>query len=129
MAAVQLAWFVRSPHRAAALTAWAPSAIFIAAFVCGFLVATPYAILDSPAFATDLRFDFTHLSAGHAANVGRGWLYHLRYSLPYGVGPLTCLAAVAGVIPTVRLYGLKGLAVAAFAFAFYASVGSGLTVF
>ena len=108
MAAVQLAWFVRSPRRVADLSAWAPSVIFIAAFVCGFLVATPYAILDSPAFATDLRFDFTHLSAGHAVDVGRGWLYHLRYSLPYGVGPLTCLAAVAGVIPTVRLYGLKG---------------------
>jgi hypothetical protein len=86
MAAVQLSWFVRSPRRAAGLNAWAPSVTFIAAFVCGFLVATPYAILDSPAFATDLRFDFTHLSAGHAVNVGRGWLYHLMYSLPFG-GP------------------------------------------
>jgi len=129
MAAVQVAWFVRSPRRIADINAWAPSVIFIAAFVCGFFVATPYAILDSPAFATDLRFDFTHLSAGHAVNVGRGWFYHLRYSLPYGVGPLTCLAAVAGVIPTVRLYGLKGVAVVVFALAFYASVGSGLTVF
>ncbi len=129
MAAVQLAWFVRSPRRVADLNAWTPSVIFIAAFAGGFVLATPYAILDSRAFATDLGFDFTHLSTGHAVNVGRGWFYHLRYSLPYGVGPLTCLAAAAGVIPTVRLYGLRGLAVAAFAVAFYASVGSGLTVF
>jgi hypothetical protein len=103
--------------------------MFIAAFACGFLLATPYAILDSRAFATDLRFDFAHLSAGHAVNLGRGWLYHPTRSLPYGVGLPTCIAAVAGVIPTVRLYGLRGVAVTAFALAFYVSVGSGLTVF
>jgi hypothetical protein len=129
MAVLQLAWFVQSPGRVVDFRSWLPSAIFIAAFACGFLLATPYAILDSRAFATDLRFDFTHLSAGHAVNLGRGWLYHATRSLPYGVGLPTCIAAVAGVIPMVRFYGTRGVAVAAFALAFYVSVGSGLTVF
>jgi 4-amino-4-deoxy-L-arabinose transferase-like glycosyltransferase len=129
MAAAQVAWFARSPRLLFDLGAWMPSVLFTAALALGFLVATPYAILDSRAFTTDLLFDFTHLSAGHAVNVGRGWLYHLRYSLLYGVGPLTCVAAITGVIPTLRFHGLRGVAVVAFALAFYASVGSGLTVF
>jgi 4-amino-4-deoxy-L-arabinose transferase-like glycosyltransferase len=129
MAAVQLVWFVRSPGRVVDSRSWLPSAMFIVAFASGFLLATPYAILDSRAFATDLRFDFTHLSAGHAVNLGRGWLYHPTRSLPYGIGLPTCIAAVAGVIPMVRLYGSRGVAVTAFALAFYVSLGSGLTVF
>lgn len=54
------------------LTAWKPSADFLAAFGCAFLVATPYALLDFPAFATDFRFDMTHLAAGHVGNLARG---------------------------------------------------------
>ena len=129
MAAVQLAWFVQSPGRIVRPEGWAPSAIFMAAFACGFLIATPYAALDYRTFAADLRFDFTHLSAGHTVDLGRGWLYHPTRSLPYGVGLSTCVAAVAGAIQMLRHHRSRVVPVGAFALVFYASIGSGLSVF
>jgi hypothetical protein len=129
MAAVQLVLLVRSRGNASALAVWAPMPIFVAAFVCGFFVGTPYAAVDSRTFIADLRFDFTHLSTGHGQDLGRGWSYHLTRSLPYGVGVTTCLAAVAGVVPLARHYGRRAAAAGAFALVSYASFGSGREVF
>jgi 4-amino-4-deoxy-L-arabinose transferase-like glycosyltransferase len=129
MAAIQAVWFVQSPRRAIDPRAWAPSVLFLIAFAAGFVVATPYAVLDHATFSADLRFDFTHLSAGHVVNVGRGWWYHLTRTLPYGVGVLPCLAAAAGIVLTGWRHGVAGIAVVSFAIAFYASIGSGLAVF
>ena len=64
-------------------TTWLPAATFGATFLLGFIAATPYALLDFPAFEADLRFDVTHLAGGHGIDLGRGWQYHLTNSLPY----------------------------------------------
>jgi hypothetical protein len=129
MGAIQLAWLVRSPRKAATPGMWLPTVIFAAAFVCGFFAGTPYAAIDSRTFLADLRFDLGHLAAGHGHDLGLGWSYHLTRSLPFGVGLTTCLAAVAGVIPLARHYGTRALAPAAFAAASYVSFGSGREVF
>ena len=110
MAAVQLVLLVRPGARAATPAVWAATPIFVAAFVCGFLLGTPYAAIDSRTFMADLRFDFAHLSAGHGHDLGLGWSYHLTRSLPYGVGLTTCMAAVAGVIPLTTHYGRRAAA-------------------
>ena len=62
MGAAQLVCLVSSMKDARRLRAWTPSMAFLAAFAAGFVAATPYALLDFETFATDLRFDFTHLS-------------------------------------------------------------------
>ena len=129
MGAIQLAWLVRSPRKAATPGMWLPTAIFGAAFVCGFFAGTPYAAIDSRTFLADLRFDLGHLAAGHGHDLGLGWSYHLTRSLPFGVGLTTCLAAAAGVIPLARYYGTRALPAAAFAAASYVSFGSGREVF
>ena len=129
MAAVQLVLLVRPRGNASALAVWAPMPIFVTAFVCGFFIGTPYAAIDSRTFIADLRFDFTHLSAGHGHDLGRGWSYHLTRSLPYGVGVTTCLAALGGVIPLARHYGRRAAAVGAFALVSYVTFGSGREVF
>jgi hypothetical protein len=108
---------------------WTPSVVFVAAFACGFLIGTPFALFDFPVFAADLRFDFTHLSAGHVGNLSRGWSYHLTRSLPYGVGVPTFVAAIAGIVPAVKYYGRSAIVIGAFAIAFYALIGSGHAVF
>ncbi|MGH9372124.1 MAG: glycosyltransferase family 39 protein [Vicinamibacterales bacterium] len=108
---------------------WLPSVAFLAGVAGGFLAATPYAVLDFEKFSADLRFDFTHLSGGHGLNLGRGWIYHLTHSLPYGAGVLTFLAASVGVVPLVRQYPRHAFVIGSFAAAFYASIGSGYTVF
>ena len=48
-----------------------PSFAFGGAMLAGFVIATPFAVLDFPAFAADFSYDLTHLSEGHAIALGR----------------------------------------------------------
>ena len=97
MGAAQLLCLVTIDEARPGWRAWTPSLAFLAAFAAGFIAATPYALLDFEKFATDLRYDFAHLSEGHAGvTLGRGWWYHLTRSLPYGVGVSIFIAAIAG---------------------------------
>jgi 4-amino-4-deoxy-L-arabinose transferase-like glycosyltransferase len=129
MAVVQLALVANARGRARTIAAWMPLPIFVAAFACGFVAGTPYAVFDWPTFVSDLRFDFAHLSGGHGIELGRGWFYHLTRSLPYGAGLTTCIAALGGVIAIAKDASIRGAAVGAFALSLYVAVGNGLTVF
>ena len=106
-----------------------PSAIFAVGLVVGFVAGTPYAVLDFPAFAADFSYDLTHLSAGHAVPLGRGWYAHAVRSLPYGCGPLLFITALAGLAIGARRCPRHTFIVAAFGAAYYAVIGSGYTVF
>jgi hypothetical protein len=99
------------------------------AFATGFIAGTPYSILDFRQFQSDVWFDVTHLSGGHGIDLGRGWIYHVTVSLPYGLGVLTFVAAVAGIPMILRRYPLPASVLLTFLAAFYASIGSGRTVF
>ena len=125
MIAVQVLLLVKRP-RPATLSA---SILYGLLFVAGFLLASPYAVLDFPKFREDILFDVTHLSGGHGVDLGRGWTYHLRRSLPFGLGPLTFAAALGGTIVLARRHPRQALIFAAFALPFYLSIGSGYTVF
>jgi Dolichyl-phosphate-mannose-protein mannosyltransferase len=111
------------------LRTWAASGAFVALFAFGFVAATPFALLDSAKFIEDFQFNLTHLSEGHGINLGRGWLYHLTRSLPYGVSFPIFIAALAGAVPFARRHGAHAAIVGAFAFATYLSLGSGYAVF
>jgi hypothetical protein len=123
MAAAQVVIFLRFrgiwPPRL-----WLPSIAFTAALAGGFLAATPYAVLDFPTFSADLRFDFTHLSGGHGINLGRGWVYHLTHSLPYGAGIPTMTAAAIGAVVLARRRPRQAFVMGTFAIGFYLSIGS-----
>jgi len=127
--AAQLYWLVRCPTPAWWPRTWLPSAAFAVTFLFGFVAGTPYAVLDFPAFAADLRFDMTHLADGHGVNLGRGWEYHMVRSLPYGLGVPLFLTALAGIVPAVRHYPRQAFVLGVFSAAFYGSIGSGQTVF
>lgn len=129
MAGAQLVLLRSSIGRRFTARAGAPSIAFMLGFAIGFLAGTPYSILDFRTFENDVRFTMTHLSAGHGVDLGRGWFYHLRRSLPYGLGFPTFIAALIGIVPLVRYYGRHAAIILAFALAFYVSVGSGQTVF
>lgn len=130
MLALQVLWFARQPSRMLSWRAWLPSVAFGVAFAGGFLVATPYAVLDFAKFSEDLQFDFTHLSEGHnGIRLGRGWTYHATHSLPYGVGFAACIAALVGLVSFVRHHGRTAFVLGAFAVTFYTAIGSGYTVF
>lgn len=106
-----------------------PTAIFVPAFVIGFVIGTPYAVLDFRAFAADFSYDLTHLAGGHGVSLGRGWYAHAARSLPYGCGPVLLVAAVAGLAIGARRHPQHTFIVATFAAACYAVIGSGYAVF
>jgi hypothetical protein len=106
-----------------------PSGAFFFAFALGFVVASPYALLDYGSFAAGAAFDLRHLSNGHGPNVDVGWIYHLKRSLPDGVSVPIFVAALLGTIPLVRRHGWAALVVGAFCAAFYAAIANGYTVF
>jgi 4-amino-4-deoxy-L-arabinose transferase-like glycosyltransferase len=108
---------------------WRAALVFLGVFAAGFLAGTPFAVLDSRTFLADVRFDTGHLAGGHGIDLGRGWSYHLRRSLPYGLGVGMFAAALAGIVPMARHHGRSALVIGAFAAAFFAGIGSGLTVF
>jgi Dolichyl-phosphate-mannose-protein mannosyltransferase len=129
LAAAQLCWLSRFWNSRWRPQTWIPTVAFVTAFLGGFVAGTPYAILDYRTFTTDFVFDMTHLSGGHGVDLGRGWVYHLTTSLPYGLGIPVWLAAIAGIIPMARHYPRQAFVVGVFALVFYGSVGSGQTVF
>ena len=129
MAAVQCGLALRSSNGPWRWRVWMPSVAFGLASAIGFLVATPYALLDYRAFADGVTYDFTHLSGGHGVDLGVGWIYHLRRSLPVGIGVPIFLAAIVGAVSMARGYGRAALVVGAFCAAFYAAIASGYTVF
>ena len=130
MGALQVLWFAARPRLALSPSAWLPSIAFAATMIAGFLVATPYAVLDPAKFIEDFRFNFDHLSEGHAGlTLGRGWWYHLRFSLPHGLGPTAFIAMLVGIVPFASRYGRAAWVLGAFAAGFYLVVGSGYTVF
>src|SRR5262249_42715199 len=88
---VRLPLFVRLGQRAretrtplpAALTTCAAAVVGAAA---GFLIGTPFAVVEPRRVVHALMMVSTHLAGGHGPDLGRGWLAHLRISLRYGLG-------------------------------------------
>ena len=54
--------------------------------VGAFFVATPYTFLDYTVFAGYFSTELSHLQQGHGQELGLGWWYYLRETLPAGLG-------------------------------------------
>ena len=95
----------------------------------GFVVGTPYALLDPHTFVTDFRYELTHLAAGQHVDVGGGWVHHAVATLPDALGwPLyvvgvtgLCLAWLANPRLCVVLFSFPML--------YYVAIGRGETAF
>jgi 4-amino-4-deoxy-L-arabinose transferase-like glycosyltransferase len=94
-----------------------------------FLSGTPYAILDAPHFLDGLQFDFSHLMEGHGIVLGRGWMYHLKFSLWYGLGAPLLVASLAGMALLAVTSWKKAIVILTFPVLYYVTVGRGYTVF
>lgn len=97
--------------------------------LAGFLIATPYAVLDHATFIDALHGIGAHLSGGHGADVGSGWWVHLSSSLRYGLGLPLLLTGIAGLAHLLVSRPREGLLLASFPLAYYAVIGSGRTAF
>lgn len=93
-AAAGLAWRRQAAKPAAAAAA-------VAALV--FAIASPYVLLD-PAAWPQVRYElFEHPRVTNLfADVGPGWLFHLRWNLPTAAGGPVALAALIGLVVLAR---------------------------
>ncbi len=105
--------------------AWTYGAIVVVVFILG----TPFSVLDRSSFLRDVIWQREHLAHGHGADLGLGFLHHIRYTLPYGVGwPVLILAAI-GVVAEIRRDLRRAALVFIFPLLYYFILGSGKTVF
>ena len=109
---------------------WQDRAMFAGAFCAAFAAASPYVLLDFAAFRADFSFEGAHLAAGHVGeDLGRGWIYHLTRSLPYGLGLPIFAAGLIGLPVLIRDHRRAAIPLLAFVLPFYIAIGSGHTVF
>ena len=96
----------------------------------GFLMFTPFSLLDFSTFWRDLTAEAEHLGTGHASlSLGYGFWYHARYTLPDGLGWPVLLGGIAGAGISARKDMTRTLVLAAFPLIFYLVAGKGQTVF
>jgi hypothetical protein len=103
-------------------------AAFTGSALIAFLAGTPYAILDASHFLENLRFEVNRLAERHQGILDPGWIYHLKYSLWYGLGALLLISGLAGICLLVVRFRKQAALICAFPFLYYAIAGRGLTV-
>ncbi len=110
-------------------------------FLClaaAFLIGTPFALLDRPAFIDEFTIQSrtalgehhgSILDAARAAVGVRGWRHHLRFTLPHGLGvPLLCGALAGACWLTIERPETAAI-VLSFPIAFYIAMGVSLLVY
>jgi 4-amino-4-deoxy-L-arabinose transferase-like glycosyltransferase len=95
----------------------------------GFVLGTPYAILDREKFMADRGAERLHFAAGHLIQVGVGWMHHLSFSLLHGLGPAFLLAAGVGSAWLLATDRRRAALVLSFPVAYYLAMGPARTVF
>lgn len=94
-----------------------------------FVMLSPYIILDFNSFATYFSAQVGQLDRGRGGDLGRGWWYHLHFSLVVNGGWVALVLLGLGVAETLRRRHAAGLVVLAAFLGYYAVMGSGQTVF
>ena len=110
-----------------------------AGLVAGFLLGTPFALLDRPAFLEDLVAQRrSALGLGTPGSIlwpasqvygVPGWIHHAMFSLPYGLGLPLLLAALGGAGWLAIRRPRLALFVLSFPIAYYAVLGMSLLAY
>jgi 4-amino-4-deoxy-L-arabinose transferase-like glycosyltransferase len=103
-------------------------ALLLVCAACGFLAGTPYAVLDHQTFLDRVATVRSHLAGGHVL-MTRGWPYHARFTLRYGLGIPLMAAACAGAVWLIVERPRAAALVLVFPITYYVYLGSGQTVF
>lgn len=104
-------------------------AAFGAAMAGGFLLGTPYAVLDPQRFWADFTEEAQHLTAGHGIVLGIGWWHHLTVNLWYGMTWPLLACGLVGVALMIRRAPRAAVLLLSFPVVYYAVAGRGYTVF
>jgi hypothetical protein len=102
---------------------------FAACFAVAFVAASPFVIISADQFLHDLRGVARHMATPHSIDLGRGGIYHITFSLRYGVGVPLLGASLAGLAWLAARDWRKLALLGSLPLAYYAAVFSQRTVF
>jgi len=102
--------------------------LYFGILIFAFLLGTPFFILDFKGFMAGFLWILGHLNSGHGVNLGRGWWYHSRFTLPLGLGWSMFWASLAGSLILVRSDMRKAIIFLSFPLSYYLVIGKGYTV-
>jgi hypothetical protein len=96
----------------------------LAAMVGGFVVGTPFSVLNRSKFLADASFELLKKSGERPAiDLGTGWIRHLAFTLPAGLGLPLLAAALVGMVVGLRARPRLASVLLAFPLAWWAGVG------
>jgi hypothetical protein len=98
-------------------------------FIIAFWLGSPFALLDFPTFVKDLLYELRHLDQGNGIILGKGWWYHLRVSLFFGLGWSLFFLSLAGIFVFIKKDRKKAVIFLSFPLIYYFLAGKGYTVF
>lgn len=99
---------------------WAVCAVIIAPL--GFLMTTPYAVLNSAKFLTDFRAESRHMQTGHTVAISAWsqlWMYHYWRSMWPGMSGFAAVLSVLGLGFLVRRGRIEDLLLVGVVLLFY----------
>jgi 4-amino-4-deoxy-L-arabinose transferase-like glycosyltransferase len=132
---------VREPERRAPGTRSLAATVLLAVCLAtGFLVGTPFAVLDHRAFLADVNAQRLILSGeGHGGSIidpardvyggVRGWRHQLTFSLRYGLGLPLLMAGMVGACWLLIEDPRRAALLLSFPVAYYAAIGLSLLVY
>jgi hypothetical protein len=127
-----------SPRRTPASRRLALIGLLVLCLGAAFLIGTPFALLDRPAFINEFTIQSrtalgehhgSILDAARAAVGERGWRHHLRFTLPHGLGLPLLGAALTGACWLTIEQPKTAAIVLSFPIAFYIAMGVSLLVY
>ncbi len=104
---------------------------WLSGLAIGFLVFTPWALLTPSAFLTDFAYEaFRHGTSPHGGiDLGLGFTYHFRETLPRGLGRPLFGAGLAGMVLALVRRPTPGLLIFGFPVLYYLTAGDKAVVF
>lgn len=103
--------------------------IMVGAVALIFLCGSPYVLLDARTALRDISYELRHLGRGHGVDLGSGWIYHLMFSLRYGLGPSLLAVGVGGVVLGLLRRRREDFLLLSFVLVYYVIIGHSRTVF
>jgi len=102
--------------------------LFLTACILAFLVGTPFFIIDFKGFIAQMQEETGRLHSGLGPILGRGWWYHLKFSLLYGLGWPLLISSLAGIVMLFRRDIKKALIICSCPLIYYLIMGRWLSV-
>ena len=105
------------------------SSVFALFAVVLFFAASPFALVYPGEFSSQFLFQVNRVLNGDPLVLQRGWIYHMRFTLFFGLGWSLLVASLMGIAVFVKKNPRECAIFFSFPLAYYVLIGSGLSVF